>query len=129
MTSNPLNAISTDQAPAAIGPYSQCIVAGNIVFISGQLPIDPDSGEIVTGDIKDKTRQCLKNIQAIATAAGAGLNRAVKLTIFLTDMNDFSAVNQVYSTFFNEPFPARSAVQVAGLPKNAPIEIEALFYL
>lgn len=119
-------ALSTRDAPSAIGPYSQGIVAGNLVFISGQLPIDPATGRFVDGDICAMTHQCLKNIAAIAAAAETGLDKAVKLTVFLTDMADFAAVNEVYAQYFPGIPPARSAIQVAALPRNASIEIEAV---
>lgn len=118
--------LSTEHAPAAIGPYSQGVVTDNLVFVSGQLPLDPATGFFVEGDISQKARQCLENISAIAQAAGTSLDRAVKLTVFLTDMADFAAVNEVYARYFQKAFPARSAVQVAALPKNAVIEIEAI---
>jgi 2-iminobutanoate/2-iminopropanoate deaminase len=122
-------AVSTKAAPAAIGPYSQGIVCGNLLFISGQLPIDPASGDLVTGSIEDKTRRVIENIQAIAEAAGAGLQDIVKTTVFLRDMNDFTAVNTVYEEFFPANPPARAAIQVAALPKDADIEIEAIVHL
>ncbi|SMP45391.1 2-iminobutanoate/2-iminopropanoate deaminase [Desulfonatronum zhilinae] len=118
--------LSTNHAPAAIGPYSQGVVVGDLVFVSGQLPLDPETGDFVAGDIGKKAHQCLKNIAAIAAAAGTSLDRAVKLTVFLTDMADFAAVNEVYSQYFKTTLPARSALQVAALPKNATIEIEAI---
>jgi 2-iminobutanoate/2-iminopropanoate deaminase len=121
-----LKGVSTPAAPAAIGPYSQGIVAGNLVFISGQLPIDPKTGDFVKGGIEEKTHRVLMNIQAIVEAAGADLSQVVKTTIFLADMNHFSAVNKVYSEYFSEAFPARSTVQVSALPKGAEIEIEAV---
>ncbi len=119
-------AVSTKEAPAAIGPYSQGIVAGDLVYISGQLPVDPATGQFVDGDIRSMAHQCLKNVAAIAAAAGTGLDKAVKLTVFLTDMADFAAVNEVYAQYFPHTPPARSAIQVAALPKNASIEIEAI---
>lgn len=122
----PLQYLTTDNAPAAIGPYSQGVAAKDLIFVSGQLPLDPLTGSMVEGDIANKASQCLENISAIALAAGTSLDRAVKLTVFLTDMADFSAVNEVYARYFEKAFPARSAVQVAGLPKNAPIEMEAI---
>lgn len=122
-------AVSTDNAPAAIGPYSQGIVAGNLLFISGQLPLDPSSGDMVAGDIQAKTRQVLKNIRSIAQAAGADLDRVVKTTVFLKDLGNFAAVNEVYAEHFGEGPPARAAVQVAALPKDADIEIEAVALL
>ncbi len=116
--------ISTLQAPAAIGPYSQGIATDNLLFISGQLPIDPSSGKMVDGDIAAKTRQIIKNAAAIAEEAGTSLNRVVKTTIFLTDMADFQEVNKSYGSFFSETPPARSTVQVAALPLGSEIEIE-----
>jgi len=117
--------ITTKNAPAAIGPYSQGIKAGNLVFTSGQLPINPATGELIT-DIKAAARQSLENVKAILEAAGSSMNNAIKITIFLKDMNDFAAVNEVYSEYFTEKMPARSAVQVARLPKDGVIEIEAV---
>jgi 2-iminobutanoate/2-iminopropanoate deaminase len=116
--------ISTDQAPSAIGPYSQAISANNLLFISGQLPIDPTSGKLLEGDIGDKTRQILKNASAIAEEAGANLGKVVKTTIFLTDLADFQTVNAAYAEYFTEDPPARSTVQVAALPLGSNIEIE-----
>ena len=123
------SAVSTEAAPAAIGPYSQGIVCGNLLFISGQLPIDPASGELIKGTIEDKTRQVLNNLRAIAEAAGAGLECVVKTTVFLKDMNDFGAMNSVYAEYFPDTPPARAAIQVAALPKDADIEIEAVVFL
>jgi 2-iminobutanoate/2-iminopropanoate deaminase len=121
--------IATAQAPAAIGPYSQGVIAGNLLFISGQLPLDPETGKFVAGGIEEHTHQCLKNLKAIAEAAGSSLERAVKVTVFLTNMEDFACVNQVYSQYFVGNLPARAAFQVAALPKNADIEIEAIINL
>jgi 2-iminobutanoate/2-iminopropanoate deaminase len=121
-------AVSTPDAPAAIGPYSQGFVAGGLLFASGQVHLNP-AGEMVQGDVKVKAARCLDNLAAVAQAAGVSLANAVKLTVFLADMNDFAAVNEVYASRFQEPYPARSAVQVAGLPKGADIEIEAIFAL
>ncbi len=117
--------ISTEKAPAAVGPYSQGIAAGGFIFVSGQLPIGPD-GELVTGDVKAAARQALDNVRAVLKAAGAGMNDVVKVTVYLTDIGDFGAVNEVYSEFFSEPYPARAAFAVNALPKGAPIEIEAI---
>lgn len=117
--------ITTQNAPAAIGPYSQGIKAGNLVFTSGQLPMNPATGELIT-DIKAAARQSLENVKAILEAAGSSMNNAIKITVFLKDMNDFAAVNEVYSEYFTEKMPARSAVQVARLPKDGVIEIEAV---
>lgn len=121
--------ISTELAPSAIGPYSQGIKAGNIIFTSGQLPVDPATGELETKDIRRATELSMKNVEAILKAKGASLNNVVKTTIFLKDMNMFGDVNEVYGTFFKEEAPARSCVQVAKLPKDALIEIEAIAYL
>jgi len=123
------HSVSSQKAPGAIGPYSQGVVAGNLLFISGQLPIDPATGEFVAGGIAVHAHQCLKNLSAIATAAGTSLERAVKVTVFLADMGNFATVNQVYGEYFKSNLPARSAVQVAALPKNADIEIEAIVSL
>ena len=121
--------IHTDSAPAAIGPYSQAIQIGDLLFVSGQVPIDPSTGAIVEGDIKAQTQQSLNNLKAILNAAGTNMGAVVKTTVFLADMNDFAAMNEVYAQFFQEPFPARSAVQVARLPKDAKVEIEAIAQL
>ena len=118
--------ISTLQAPAAIGPYSQAIRVGNLVYTSGQLPIDPATGAFPEGGITAQTRQSLLNVQAILAEAGLSMNDVVKTTVFLADMNDFAALNAVYADFFSEPFPARSAVAVKTLPKGAQVEIEVI---
>lgn len=123
------NLISTSDAPAAIGPYSQGILVGNLLFISGQLPIDPSTGDFVTGGIKEKTHQIIRNMEAIAKAASTDLSNVIKTTIFLLNMDDYSIVNDVYAKYFIESLPARSVVQVAGLPKNSEIEMEAILYL
>jgi 2-iminobutanoate/2-iminopropanoate deaminase len=121
--------IATDQAPKAIGPYSQAVAANGFLFTSGQIPIDPSTGQLVTGTIEEQARQVFKNLAAIAQKAGVGLADAVKTTVFLSDINDFKAVNAVYDQYFTEPFPARSAFQVGALPLNAGIEVEAVFQL
>lgn len=121
--------IHTDKAPAAIGPYSQAIQIGQLLFTSGQVPIDPDTGAIVEGGIQEQARQSLNNIKAILNAAGTNMGAVVKTTVFLQDMNDFAAMNEVYAQFFQEPYPARSAVQVARLPKDVLVEIEAIAQL
>lgn len=121
--------IHTDSAPAAIGPYSQAIQIGDLLFVSGQVPIDPSTGAIVEGDIKAQAQQSLNNLKAILNAAGTNMGAVIKTTVFLADMNDFAAMNEVYAQFFQEPFPARSAVQVARLPKDAKVEIEAIAQL
>ena len=122
-------AIKTDRAPAAIGPYSQGVVSGGLLFTSGQLPIDPASGTLVEGAIEDKAHMVFKNLEAIAKAAGTTLDNAVKTTVFLADIANFQAVNQVYAQYFKEPYPARSAFQVAALPLGADVEVEAVFQL
>lgn len=116
--------ITTDQAPSAIGPYSQAIACGNLLFISGQIPIDPASGKVIDADIAARCTLILKNAEAIAKAAGTTLANTVKTTIFLTDLADFQTVNEAYGKFFQESPPARSTVQVAGLPLGVNIEIE-----
>lgn len=121
--------IHTDKAPAAIGPYSQAIQIGQLLFTSGQVPIDPETGAIVEGGIQEQARQSLNNIKAILNAAGTNMGAVVKTTVFLQDMNDFAAMNGVYAQFFQEPYPARSAVQVARLPKDVLVEIEAIAQL
>lgn len=120
------NVVFTAQAPAAIGPYSQGIATGNLLFVSGQLPIDPATGKMIDGDIGAKTQQILKNIAAIAKEAGTELKNTVKTTIFLTDLADFQAVNAAYASHFPEAPPARSTVQVAALPLGSKIEIECI---
>ncbi len=119
-------AISTTKAPAAIGPYSQAIKVGNLVYTSGQIPIDPATGVFVEGGIKEQTRQSLTNIKAILEEAGLTMKNVVKTTVFMADMNDFADMNAVYSEFFAEPYPARSAVAVKTLPKGALVEIEVV---
>ncbi len=118
--------IATIDAPAAVGPYSQGICAGDLVFSAGQLGIDPATGKFVPGGVEEQAHQALTNLQAVLEAAGSSLSQAVKLTVFLQDMNDFQAVNGVYAQFFGENPPARSAVQVAALPLGGLIEIEAI---
>ena len=121
-----MNIIATDNAPKAIGPYSQAIEANGPLYISGQIPLDPQTMEFVSDEIEAQTHQCLKNIQAILTEAGYTLENVVKCGIFLADMNDFSAVNAVYGEYFSAHKPARACVQVARLPRDAKIEIEAI---
>ena len=118
--------ISTDQAPAAIGPYSQAVKFGEMVFVSGQIPIDPLSGNIIEGDIKTQTRQVLKNVTAVLSAAGTSLDRVVKTTVFITNMNDFPLMNEVYAEFFPSMPPARACVEVSRLPKDVLVEVEAV---
>ena len=121
-----MKAISTNMAPAAIGPYSQAIEVGNLVFTSGQLPIDPATGAFPEGGIKEQARQSLLNIQAILKEAGLTMNNVVKTTVFMADIGDFADMNEVYAEFFSEPYPARSAVAVKTLPKDAMLEIEVV---
>jgi len=118
--------ISTENAPGAIGPYSQAVKAGNMIFVSGQIPINPKTGEFVSGDIHEQTSQVLRNLSAILDAAGSSLNHVVKTTVFLADMNDFSAMNAVYSEFFIDNKPARATVEAARLPRDARVEIECI---
>lgn len=123
---NMKKAIKTDKAPKAIGPYSQGIIGGGFIFVSGQIPLDPASGEIVGQTIEEQAHQVFKNLQAILQAAGSSLDRVVKATVFLADMNDFSRMNAVYAQYFSEPYPARAAFQVARLPREAKIEVEVI---
>ncbi len=118
--------VRTDQAPGAIGPYSQAIIAGGLVFCSGQIPLDPANGQIIDGPIEVQTRRVLDNLTAVLAAAGSSMEQIVKTTIFLADMNDFAAVNTVYGEYFGAEPPARSTVQVARLPRDVRVEIEAI---
>ncbi len=122
-------AVVSPHAPKAIGPYSQAVKVGPWVFCSGQLGMDPEAGQLVPGGIEAETRQALTNLQRVLEAAGASLDHVVKVTVFLQDIGDFAKMNEVYSTFFRAPYPARAAVQVAALPKGARVEIEAIAYL
>ena len=119
-------AVHTDKAPAAIGPYSQAVQAGNTIYISGQLPIDPATGAFAGEDIASQTRQSLTNIKNILEAAGTDMKSVVKTTVLLADIGDFAAMNEVYAQFFEAPYPARAAFQVAAVPKGALVEIEAV---
>ena len=122
-----MKALSTDKAPAAIGPYSQAIDSGSgLLFLSGQIPIDPATGVFVDGGVKEQTKQCLLNAQAILQSAGLSLANVVKTTVYLADMGDFAAMNEVYAQFFTQPFPARSAVAVKVLPNGALVEVECI---
>lgn len=118
--------IITDKAPSAIGPYSQAIEAGGMIFCSGQIPIDPSTGSFVEGGIKEQTHRVLTNVSEVLKAAGTDLTHVVKTTVYLSDMADFAAMNEIYAQFFSSPFPARSAVAVRELPKGALVEIEVL---
>lgn len=121
-----MKAISTEKAPAAIGPYSQAIQVGNLVYTSGQIPIDPATGMIVTGGIKEQALQSLTNVKAILEEVGLTMSNVLKTTVFMADMGDFADMNSVYAEFFTEPYPARSAVAVKTLPKGALVEIEVI---
>jgi endoribonuclease L-PSP, putative len=118
--------VQTESAPAAIGPYSQAIRANGFVYVSGQIPIDPQTGEFVAGGVREQTEQVLKNLSAVLRAAGSGLEQVVKTTVFLADMKEFAAMNEVYSKFFAGEPPARATVAAAGLPRDARVEIEAV---
>jgi 2-iminobutanoate/2-iminopropanoate deaminase len=118
--------IQTEQAPSAIGAYSQAVRTGNLLFVSGQIPIDPTTGVFVPGGVVEQTRQCLKNLEAILVAGGASIRSTVKTTIYLKDISDFAAVNEVYGETFGESAPARAAFQVGALPKDALVEVEAI---
>tara|TARA_B100001059_G_scaffold58301_1_gene53632 strand:- start:2042 stop:2425 length:384 start_codon:yes stop_codon:yes gene_type:complete len=122
-------AIQTSNAPAAIGPYSQAIRSGSLLFCSGQIPLDPTTMEIVSQDVADQAHQVFLNLSAVAESAGSSLDAAVKLTIFLTDLEDFAVVNEIMSKYFKQPYPARATIQVSALPKAAQVEIEAILAL
>ena len=119
-------AITSTEAPKAIGPYSPAVRAGQLLFISGQVPLDPATGAMVDGDVAAQTRRVLDNVGALLTAAGRSFAHVVRTTVFLADMNDFAAVNEVYGTYFSEPYPARATVQVARLPKDSLVEIQVI---
>ncbi len=121
--------VSTTSAPAAIGPYSQATKIGNFVFTSGQIPIDPATGQVVAGSVEEQTRLVLTNLTAVLEAAGTSLDKVVKTTVFIKDMNDFATINAAYATFFQNEPPARSCVEVARLPKDVLVEIEAIAHL
>ena len=124
-----ISAVTTDQAPAAIGPYSQAIVTGDLLFTSGQLPLDPRTGQLLAGSIEEQAHMVFKNLAAIALAAGTTLKKTIKTTVFLADIKDFKAVNSIYAEYFSQPYPARSAFQVAALPLGANLEVEAIIHL
>ena len=123
------HAITTDQAPGAIGPYSQAIRAGNLLFVSGQIPIDPATGIVATGDAAGQAELVLRNLQAVLEAAGTDLAHVVKTTVYLRDLADFPEVNDIYASFFQPPFPARATVQVSRLPRDVGVEIDAIAVL
>lgn len=129
MTPRPLHAITTADAPAAIGPYSQAIRAGNLVFLSGQIPLDPATGALVEGGFAAQARQVFSNLSAVAQAAGADLSAVVRVTLYLTDLTRFAEVNEVMAQFFAAPYPARATVQVSALPRGADVEADAIVLL
>ena len=122
-------AIKSDQAPAPIGPYSQAVKVGDTMYLSGQVPLDPATGELIDGDIDAMARRIFDNLAAVMAAAGGSLADIVKLTIYLVDLNDFAKVNAVMAEYFQEPYPSRATVAIAGLPKDAPVEVEAIAHL
>ena len=124
-----IKVISTDRAPKAIGPYSQAVQVGNMVYTSGQIPLKPESGELVTESIEAQTRQVLDNLKAVLEGAGTKLENVVKTTVFIKDMGDFAVMNRIYGEYFSVPYPARSCVEVAKLPRDVKIEIEAVAYI
>lgn len=121
-----LKVVHTDKAPAAVGPYSQAVAAGNILFVSGQLPMNPATGELVKGSVEEETRQCLENAKAILEEAGTSLEKVIKATVFIKDMNQFGKINGVYAEYFNTHKPARACVEVARLPMDVNVEIEMI---
>jgi reactive intermediate/imine deaminase len=121
--------IHTPKAPAAIGPYSQAVKTGNLVFLSGQIPLDPATGQLVSGEIEAETTRVFENLKAVAEAAGGTLNNAVKVNVYLTDLAHFAKVNEVMASYFQQPYPARAAVQVAALPRGARVEVECVLSL
>ena len=121
----PRRVIETGEAPPPVGPYSQAIEAGGILYCAGQVPLDPATGKLVDGGSAEQARQCLENLDAVCRAAGAGLNQAARLTIYLTDLDDFAEVNEAYASFFSPPFPVRTTVGVSALPAGAAVEIDA----
>ncbi len=124
-----LHAVASDRAPAAIGPYSQAIRAGSTVYLSGQIPLDPASGELIGGDIEAQAVRVFENLKAVAEAAGGGLRQAVKITIYLTDLSHFATVNAVMARYFEQPYPARATLGVAALPRGAAVEADAILVL
>lgn len=126
MTITPIN---TDNAPAAIGPYSQAVIAGGMLYASGQIPLDPATGEVVSGDTAAQTKQVLENLKAVVEAAESTMASVVKVTIYLTDMKQFAVVNEIYGSYFSAPYPARACVQVTKLPKDVDVEMDAIVQL
>lgn len=121
--------IQTDEAPAAIGPYSQAVAAGGMLYASGQIPLDPANGEVVNGGLPAQTKQVLENLKAVVEAAGSELSKVVKVTIYITDMKQFAVVNEIYGSYFSAPFPARACVEVSELPKGVEVEMDAIVQL
>ena len=121
--------IQTKDAPAAIGTYSQAVRAGDTVYLSGQIPLDPASGQMVQGEFEDRVKRVLDNLRAVCRAGGGDFNRVVRVTVYLTDLANFAKVNEVMATYFKEPYPARAAVGVASLPRGADVEVDAVMYL
>lgn len=121
-----LNSVHTEAAPQAIGPYSQAMISGNLVFTAGQIPLDPKTGDLVGGDIRQQTTRVLENLKALLEAAGASLQSVVKTTVFLADMSEFASMNEVYASYFGDHKPARSTIQAARLPRDVRVEIEAI---
>lgn len=121
--------IHTDNAPAAIGTYSQAVKTGNLVFLSGQIPLDPATGQLVVGDVEVEIRRVFENLKAVAAAANATLDHAVKVNVYLTNLGDFAKVNEIMASYFTQPYPARAAVQVAALPRGARVEVECVLSL
>lgn len=119
-------AVATDKAPKAIGPYSQAVKAGNLVFVSGQIPLDPATGEFVPGDVQAQTHRVMQNLSAILEAAGSSMDQVIRCTVYLADMNDFAAMNEVYGSYFSEPAPARATIQAVRLPKDARVEVDVI---
>jgi 2-iminobutanoate/2-iminopropanoate deaminase len=124
-----MKTVNTPDAPQAIGPYSQAVITGNMIYTSGQIPIDPATGEVISGDIAAQARRALDNLKNIIAAAGSSMDRVVKTTVFIKDMNDFAVVNKIYAEYFMDTYPARSCIEVARLPKDVRIEIEAIAML
>lgn len=118
--------ISTNFAPQAIGPYSQAVRTGNLLFLSGQIPVDPKTGEMVSGSVEEQAKQVLENIKGLLKSQNLSMSNVIKTTVFLTDISNFAKVNEIYATYFEKPYPARSCVEVSALPKNALLEIEAI---
>lgn len=124
-----IKTINTENAPAAIGPYSQAVVAGGMLYVSGQIPLNPTSGEIVEGGISAQTNRVLENMKAVVEAAGSQMSSVVKVTIYISDMNQFTVVNEIYGTYFSAPYPARACVEVSKLPKGVDVEMDAIVQL